>query len=106
MFRKNFRIAKNHKAILCAGQSHIQTARIVQETNTWGFIASDTRKKNEVFLSALETVNRSDLDFLIELGIKLPRSLHVTNDKASLSLVRGDDSYLLWPQTSPKECSN
>ena len=34
MLRENFRIAEDHKAILCTGQSHIPSARVVQETNT------------------------------------------------------------------------
>lgn len=48
----------------CSSESHVQSARIVEETDSLVFIGSDTRQDDEIFLSALEGINAGNLNLL------------------------------------------
>lgn len=50
--------------LLGPGQRHIETTRVVQEANALVLVGTHTRQDDEIFFSALESINAGNLYFL------------------------------------------
>jgi len=61
---QHFGIAHDDDPVARSGQSHVQSAGIVEEANALVFVGSDARHDDEIFLSALESVHTGDFDIL------------------------------------------
>lgn len=50
--------------LLCSCKCHIQTSRVVQETDALMFIRPDTRQDDEILLPTLEGINTGHFNLL------------------------------------------
>lgn len=62
--REHFGVADDDDTVLGTGQGNVETARVIQETNTLMLIGSYARQDDEVLLSTLKRVNAGDLYLL------------------------------------------
>src|SRR5947209_15027132 len=106
MLRQNFGVAQNDKTIFGSRHGHIQAPWIAQEANALVVVRSHARQHNEIFLSALECINRCNLDLLVSLFLERARCLHGADDIAALSLIRSDYPNVLWLNARLEEPSH
>ena len=76
MLCKNSGISEYHQTVFSSCQCNIESSRIIEKTNSWSFIASNTRKKYEVLFSTLETIDGCHFNFLVKLRVELALLLH------------------------------
>lgn len=98
VLRKHLSIAEYDEAVLGSRESHVESTRVIQESDAGCLVASNAREQDEVLLSSLEAVDRCDFDFFVELRVELSMPLHVVHDESPLALVRSDDAYLIGTQ--------
>jgi len=101
--RKYSGVSKDYQPVLGSSQRDIQTSGVVQKPNPVGFVGSDTRKQNEILLSALETIDGCNFDLFVEGSVQLALLLHVTQNESSLTLIRSNDADLVGPETRVEE---
>ena len=106
MLRQDLRVPKDHKAILGSSKSNIETARVAQEPNALMIVGAHTGKNDEVFLSSLKRIHRSYFNLFVGLLLVCTIGLHRTDYVASLSLIRCDDTNILWLNASFEEASD
>ena len=100
MLGQDLSVPKDDKPIFGTSESNVKSSRIVKESNSRGLIAPDAWEENEIFLSALETVDGGHFNFFVELWVKLAMSLHVVHYESSLAFVRCNDANLIWAKSS------
>ena len=93
---KDLGVAKNDDSVLGSRQRHIQSARVVQETDTLVFVASYTTEDNVVLLTTLECVHAGHFNLLVQILLKRTIELHVVDNVRSLPFVWCDDTNLAW----------
>ena len=98
-----FSVSNNNHTIFGSCNGYIKSSWILQKSNAWPFIRSDTRYDDVIFLSSLISIYWSYLKFFIIIGI-LGADLTVLLQKAyyisSLTLVRSNDTDLFGSYTS------
>lgn len=66
-------------------------------------ISADTRQDNNVLLAALESIDTSNLDLLVDLLVKRAAVLHVLDEIGALALIGRDDTDLVGLNTGLDE---
>ena len=66
-------------------------------------ISADTRQDNNVLLAALESIDTSNLDLLVDLLMKRAAVLHVLDEIGALALIGRDDTDLVGLNTGLDE---
>jgi hypothetical protein len=65
--RQNLGISKYDQTVLGPCKSHVEAARVIQKTNSLVFVGPNTGKDDEIFLTSLKRVNRSNFDLFVKL---------------------------------------
>lgn len=91
---KHARVSEDDETVLGPRQSHVETARVVEEADTLMFVASNARQDDVIFLSSLECVHAGDLDLLVQVFAQRSVELHVIRDVRALPFVRSNDTDL------------
>lgn len=76
---KNFRVADDNDSVLSSGESNVETAGIVEETDALVFVGAHTRHDDQVLLSPLECVDTRHLYALVQLRRQSTLVLHELN---------------------------
>jgi hypothetical protein len=66
---EHLRVAQYDHAVFCTCDGHVQSARVFQEADARSFVTAYAGDDDVVLLSALVSVNRRDLDFLVIIGV-------------------------------------
>lgn len=84
---QHFRIANDNNAVTGPRQSHVQAARIVQETDALVLVRTYARHDDEIFLSPLKSIHASNFNILQTNGKLTDASCFtqdITNELAEL----------------------
>ena len=79
-FAQHLWISEDNHTILGSRQSHIQTPRVVQETNALMLITPDTAENDVILLSSLESIDTGNFDLFVQILLQRPVKLHVVDD--------------------------
>ena len=96
MLCKNSCISEDNQTVFGTCQCNIESPWIIEETDSWSFIAPNTRKKYEVLFSTLETIDGCHFNFFVKLRVELALLLHEVQDKGTLAFIRCNYSDLIW----------
>jgi hypothetical protein len=103
---QHLRVTEDDKTVLGTRKGDVETTRVRQETNALVFVATHTREDDEVLLTSLERIYRGDLDLFVVLLPESAALLHTLHDEAALTLVRRDDTDVLWLDAGLEEASD
>lgn len=104
--RQHLGVTKDHQAIACTRECHIETPRVIKETDSLMFVGTHAGEDDVILFSALERVDRRHFDFFIELRPKRAVPLHIINEVCPLAFIWCDDTDLGRHNTRLQEVSN
>jgi hypothetical protein len=99
-------VSENDETKLGTSQGDVETAGVVQETDSLVVVGTDTRQDDVVLLTTLESVDGGNLNLLVQLLAKGSVGLHGRNNVGALSFVRGDDTDLAGLNAGLEEAGN